>query len=337
MSSLSNFLRPGDARFDDGREVDYRPVKRSEIEPALRLILASGSGSASDEQVLDFLAFALHRGIDVNAIWVAVHDGQILWALLPVVSPGRTMLMFSPTRLTSKTPLRVIRQLSQEVGNHWTTRGVDLAQLLIDPHDEPVIRAYCSCGFEQLAELVYLQRNVGRGVNAPIIPDGYSLATYTEQNHREFGQTILRSYENSLDCPGLNGLRDIDDIIAGHKASGEFDPNRWYLLYERANAVAVLLLSRSPHADGVELVYLGLAPQARGRGISDLLMHLAMASVSADQRMQLSLAVDSRNERAMKLYYRHGMQRVGSRMALIRDLRDRALESPKPETRIPNQ
>jgi mycothiol synthase len=139
-----------------------------------------------------------------------------------------------------------------------------------------------------------------------------------------------------MDCPGLNGLRDIDDIIAGHKASGEFDPNRWYLLFERALPVAVLLLSRSPHADGVELVYLGLAPEVRGRGIADLLMHLATASVSADGRMQLSLAVDSRNERAMHLYFRHGMQRVGSRIALIRDLRDRAA-NPKPETQIPNQ
>jgi mycothiol synthase len=323
MSSLSNFLRPGDARFDDGPDLDYRPVQRSEIEPALRLILASGGGLASDEQVLDFLAFALHRAIDVNGIWVAVRRGQILWALLPVVSPGRTMLMFSPTRLTHKTPLRVIRQLVSQVGEHWKQRGVDLAQLLIDPHDEPVIRAYCSCGFEQLAELVYLQRTVGRGVNGPIMPDGYSVATYTEESHRAFGRTILRTYENSMDCPGLNGLRDIEDIIAGHKASGEFDPNRWYLLYEHATPVAVLLLCRSPHADGCELVYLGLVAEARGRGIADLMMHLAMASVSADGRMQLSLAVDSRNERAMKLYYRHGMQRVGSRVALIRDLRDR--------------
>src|SRR3954462_6521706 len=101
MSSLSNFLRPGDAHFDDGRDIDYRPVQRQEIEPALRLILASGGGPASDEQVLDFLAFALHRGIEVSGTWVAVRNGLILWALLPVVSPGRTMLMFSPTRLTN--------------------------------------------------------------------------------------------------------------------------------------------------------------------------------------------------------------------------------------------
>ncbi|HTL27931.1 MAG TPA: GNAT family N-acetyltransferase [Tepidisphaeraceae bacterium] len=328
MSSLSNFLRPGDARFDDGSDIDYRPVQRAEIEPALRLILSAGASPASDEQVLDFLAFALHRGIDVNGAWVAVQNNRILWALLPVVSPGRTMLMFSPTRLTVKTPLRVIRQLIEEIGKHWKARGVDLAQLLIDPHDQAVIRAYGACGFEQLAELVYLQRPVHRPMNEPVMPNGFSLATYTEQNHREFSRTVLRTYEQSMDCPGLNGLRDIEDIIAGHKASGEFDPNRWYLLYEGANAVAVLLLSRSPHADGVELVYLGLTPEARGRGISDLMMTLALASVSADGRMQLSLAVDSKNDRAMHLYFRHGMQRVGSRIALIRDLRDRTAQNP---------
>jgi len=36
---------------------------------------------------------------------------------------------------------------------------------------------------------------------------------------------------------------------------------------------------------------------------------------------ELTLAVDSRNAPAMKLYFRHGLKRVGSRSAMIRDLR----------------
>src|SRR3712207_8951894 len=41
--------------------------------------------------------------------------------------------------------------------------------------------------------------------------------------------TLFRS---SLDCPALNGVRDMEDVLAGHKASGEFDPALWFLLSE---------------------------------------------------------------------------------------------------------
>ena len=76
-----------------------RPARRPEVHRALQLILGQGSSPASEEQVVDFLRFAVYRGIDINSIWVA-HDGQrIVWAILPVVSPGRTMLLFSPTHV----------------------------------------------------------------------------------------------------------------------------------------------------------------------------------------------------------------------------------------------
>ena len=36
---------------------------------------------------------------------------------------------------------------------------------------------------------------------------------------------------------------------------------------------------------------------------------------------RLSLAVDANNAPALRLYYRHGLQRVGSKIAMMRDLR----------------
>jgi ribosomal protein S18 acetylase RimI-like enzyme len=76
-------------------------------------------------------------------------------------------------------------------------------------------------------------------------------------------------------------------------------------------------------ADTLELVYLGLTPAARGRGLGDLMMRRALALAAADGAGRLSLAVDSDNVPALKLYYRHGMQRVGAKLALMRRL-DRA-------------
>jgi mycothiol synthase len=299
-----------------------RLVQKGEIEAALRLILATSGGLGADAQVLDFLSFCVERKIDTNAIWIALAGDQIVWSMLPVVSPGRTMLIFSPSIVFPQIPSDAIGRLSDELCRHHAKRGVQLAQMLLDPADRPAIDAYCSNGFEELAELVYLQRSIRtRGGEIPGLPVDLSIKSYTHDTHHDFANVIHRSYEQSLDCPALNNMRDMNDVIAGHKAAGEFDPKLWWVLYERDQPLAVLLLSRIPQGATMELVYLGLAPTARGRGIGDLLMQHAFAVGAAEGLENLSLAVDSRNEPALRLYYRHGLRKIGSRTALLRDLR----------------
>jgi len=51
--------------------------------------------------------------------------------------------------------------------------------------------------------------------------------------------------------------------------------------------------------------------------------------VVRQNRSQLTLAVDSRNAPAMKLYFRHGMKRMGSRTAMIRVLSPKTKEPPR--------
>ena len=50
------------------------------------------------------------------------------------------------------------------------------------------------------------------------------------------------------------------------------------------------------------------------------MMRQALAAAAADGAARLSLAVDSENAPALKLYYRHGMQRIGAKLALMRRL-----------------
>jgi ribosomal protein S18 acetylase RimI-like enzyme len=186
-----------------------------------------------------------------------------------------------------------------------------------------------------MAELQYLQAEVRRTFPAPALPDGFDWITYAPAVHATFASTIVQSYRDSLDCPGLNGLRDIEDVIAGHKASGsEFDPMWWFLLRERGEPRAVLLLARTAAHGTAELVYLGLVPPARGRGLADAVMKQALHTVAASRSATtLALAVDAGNAPALRLYHRHGMRRIGSKVALMRQL-----QSPRPasETLMPD-
>lgn len=331
MPRLSNFFRPRDPEPDDPAQIVCRPVERREIEPALRLILANDQGLAGDDAVLEFLAFAVQRQIDLNLTWIAVTPaGKIVWSLLPILSPGRTMLLFTPPRLPRQTPPGAARALTQAVCDHWRRRDQHLAQFLLDPRDQGVRDLYVSCGFEVLAELVYLQKPVSGSLPAADLPAGYDLAAYGPDTHGQFVRAIQGSYEGSLDCPALNGRRKMDDVIAGHKATGVFDPTMWFVAREQGEPRGVLILSPAAHSDAVELVYLGLTVGARGRGLGDALMRLALATTAARGRTELSLAVDSSNAPALRLYFRHGMKRIGSRIALIREL-GRTEESGRPQ------
>lgn len=82
-----------------------------------------------------------------------------------------------------------------------------------------------------------------------------------------------------------------------------------------------MLLTRSMCSDTVELVYLGVAPAYRGQKLGDAMMRRAFATAASIGSRRLSLAVDSKNEPALRLYRRHGMSRLCSRLALLRDLR----------------
>ena len=277
MAALSNSTGEGDGGVA-GDGVVCRPVQRGEIESALRLILATPAGLGADAQVLDFLSFCVERQIDTNATWIAVQRDRIVWSMLPVVSPGHTMLLFTPQVLFAQTSEQAVARLCDEMCTHYGSRGVQLAQMLIDPEHRPIIDLYRNAGFDELAELVYLQRTVKlRRFEPPDLPANLTLSTYSPETHAHFAQVIQRSYESSQDCPALNGLREMNDVIAGHQATGDFDPKIWWVVYENSRPLAVLLLSRLPHNQTIELVYLGLIPEARGRGIADLLMKHALA------------------------------------------------------------
>jgi mycothiol synthase len=305
--------------------VHCRLARPEEIHGAMRLILASAGQPAEDGQVHDFLSFARERNIEVSDAWVAEQSGRMAWALLPILSAGRTMLLLAPPTRPTGAGESAAGMLVDAVCAHYTGRNVQLAQVLLDPADNAGERLFLSHGFARMAELIYLHGPVRRAAAAPPLPGSLSWISYSTGTHDLFASAIAASYQDSLDCPGLNGVRSIDDIIAGHKASGEFDPQWWMLLCERDGSgidvpLGVLLLSRLPRSDTAELVYLGLVPRARGRGLGDALMRQAFANISQMPLQRLSLAVDAGNAPALKLYYRFGLARLGSKIAMMRKI-----------------
>ena len=320
LSNLSwlRGLRPG---LEAAGQVQIRPAHDSELQSAVRLILATSGGHPDEMQVKEFLRLAGAHRDDAGGIWVAEQGERLQSAVMPVVSPGKTMLLFVPTHLHDQQQTILTRRLIDAVCARAAQQGVHLAQVLLEVHDQALHGILLACGFGKLAELLYLQAVVTK-VAEPPLPPGCRWMTYSSSQHQLFASTILATYQSSLDCPGLNGLRTIDDILAGHRATGDFDPQHWFVLCENQQPVGAVLLSKVLRSDVTELVYLGLIPQRRGKGLADILMRRAAEVAMASKHGRLSLAVDAGNLPALKLYWRHGLQVIGRKQAMLRDLRN---------------
>ncbi len=297
-----------------------RRVRTPEVVPALRLILGSDGQPADESQALELMKHTAQRGINLGDIWISEANGWVHWAVLPVVSPGRTVLYFGTSALLLGKDQSPMHQGIETVSSYYATQDIQLAQVLLDPLDTATIAVYGQHQFQRMAELLYLQRSIRKTPMPAPLPGEFKVVPYSEQTHGGFATAIIASYEKSLDCPALNGLRGVDDIILGHKSAGTFDPQDWFLVLHGNLPVAVLLLATTHQADGMELVYLGLAPSVRGYGLGNYLMQVAEARVCAKKLDKLSLAVDATNAPALKLYYRHGLKQVTSKVAMMRGL-----------------
>ena len=117
----------------------------------------------------------------------------------------------------------------------------------------------------------------------------------------EFRAVLQATYTGSLDMPELEGTRGLDDILDGHRAAGLFIPERWRVgrIRGEPEAAAVLLMAEIPGRDAWEVIYLGLTPAARGRGLGrDVLRH--GLELAREYTTRLELAVDLRNTPAVR-------------------------------------
>lgn len=282
-------------------------------------LLLTGKPDGTDAAVTQFVNFAKQQGMNIDECWAACHLDLIQATMLLVPSAGKTSMVF-----LSSVPLRknvpTVSKLIAKACQVQDTEQTHIIQALLEPNQRYELVALDQAGFTHLAHLIYMQRYVtaaNRGNGKLHLGPNVQIYHWSEANRKRFADAILASYVDTKDCPALLGVRNINDVIAGHMAAGEFDPKRWFALYDGDTPLGVMLLNRIAHRSALELVYLGLAPEARGKGYARKLMQHAMDITAEHNACQILLAVDQENEPARKLYQRMGFARGEKKTALI--------------------
>ncbi|MFZ9881355.1 MAG: GNAT family N-acetyltransferase [Phycisphaerales bacterium] len=311
-------------------------VPPARADEALGALLTSGPAAAAR-----FARQAASAGIRLDFMWGVVSpEGVYRMAVLGIPSVGRTAMILA-SRARSDADVESLGLAIAEALGALSDES-DLAQSLLEPDRLLDIAACVRGGLQQIAVLDYLERTLPRtgALALPPSPAGWSIEPVADASvldahdaaaiptalHEELERLLEASYIDTLDCPGLEGMRATSDVLDGHFAIG---PRRrfWFFARHEGRALGVCMLNGPveregvPAGDSAELVYLGLSPEARGKGIARTLLMHGMHACSNARLRTISLAVDSRNGPARKLYASLGFTRVSSRAALVRELR----------------
>lgn len=312
-----------------GREISVRSVPPDDpaYPAALHLALSwPRAGPAADmvARTVEFYDDNQRRGIRSEIHTAASPDGELVNACITLDSPGRAALLVFPATVSGRAAaLAAPTMLRVAVDSAWR-RPLKLLQILLPPRAEAVRRTAESVGFRFLTTLIYLERVAApESIQASPTVQDLNWIEYAPENESLFRAAVQSSYTQSLDCPELTGTRDLSEVLAGHRAAGDFHRSLWSVAMRDSSPAAVLLLAHLPKQNAVEVAYMGVSLENRGTGVADAVLHRALRQSAAVGARSLSLAVDERNLPARRLYARWGLRRIAERAAYIATPRPR--------------
>ena len=271
------------------------PVAPGELTAACRVLFASDSDTLST------------RNIDPNGLFVAKDErGVIRGAVLVQVLPGATGVIVPPRVPGERERIAIEDALVSESCGRLRSQGVKVCQAFASEKEQPAMLPLTRGGFEHVTQLSNMRREID--AEADRLPAGCVLdgEFFFPQLRDTFSQLLLGTFEGTFDCPELNGLRTADEVFDGYTPERGRITGPWFLVKEAGRPIGVVMLDRSGEPGDWEIAYLGLVPEARGRGWGGKLVRFALDQAARGGARALRLCVDPRNNPAIRLYRRNG-------------------------------
>lgn len=278
---------------------DVRPCDPAYRDVALRMLHA---GLPAEKQAELVLVLSQSPPTD-EAYWQGLlvagsvaDPAGVAW-LQPL--PGNTAVFWPPG---ASSP--AAWELYRAAGEVADARRWPLVQLLARENDELDAKLLEAGQFTRLARLAYMAVEPRREEAS----DQLKFVARAGEDGPRLARLLEQTFVDTHDCPQLEGLRDLDDTLAGYRAQGAHDPALWFFVRADDQDVGVLLLTPHPATGNWELIYMGVLPSFRGHGLGHQIVRHAIDAAYRGQATQLVLAVDADNHPARNVYCAAGFQ-----------------------------
>ncbi len=287
-------------------------LERRALERAYEALPVAQRKSAVDETLQ-----AAERGErSLDGLLAAWRGNQLAGALWSEIYPGENAVVWMP-QLADGAPRELGDALLDRSLSWLKNQGVELIQSLLATDAGDDAERLQRAGFEHSCDLLYLASS------AELYPaSAFTAELVFEQvqpdQHEDLARLIEQTYEQTLDCPALDGGRDGRQALAGYRATCRDDLSHWYLVHHRQDRIGCLLLGHDISASTWELIYMGIVPAARGRGCGLEIVRHAQSLVAQANAERLVLAVDAANEPALRIYAAAGFAAWDKRSVFLR-------------------
>ena len=293
---------------------------------AAALLVSEPFGRGDESAGRQMLDAAVKHGIDLSNLWGSIDPGgkTVRESCLLVPGAGRTVVVFmSNPRGDDPERIEELSAVLEAAIRNAPARSA-IAQAILALDDAGSRKTLEAASFLCAGTLAYMRRPPTPVADIPSPesgwPEGITVERVNPIDDSDLALALERSYEQTLDCPELCGLRATRDVISSHRATGIWEPELWWLVRDHGEPAGAALLSPCPSQQHSELVYMGLAPGVRGRGVASRLLRLGLGETLRRYTYPVTCAVDERNIPAQKLYERSGFSIFERRIAYVRPL-----------------
>jgi len=298
--------------------MEMNPIPSRKRAEALRFLV----GGRSRRELVDACAEAFGEMLRSRAdkdvrIWWSRRGRRCAAVAMVVANAGRSGFLYHCPADAPGVDAPALRELVRAVSLDAIRDGMCFVQVLCRTDRQEDIEILTAAGYQLLANLVYMRLDLSAAPVSPSEAESFSWRSLGEFDEDELARVIAATYEGSLDCPALFGVRDVRDVIAGHKATGAFTPQSWWIAQKDGSPAGCILVNDSPSTPSAEIVYAGVAPSFRGRGVGRTLVRKAVDQARRRGLDAVTLAVDARNRFARELYERSGFEETDRRIACV--------------------
>jgi ribosomal protein S18 acetylase RimI-like enzyme len=287
------------------------------VPEALSLVLTEIAPSLRGEIAATLLEVEGQADLANEPLYIAIQGGQIRGSAWGQRQSGN-IAVFWPPQLVGDVDVATSYRLAEAVVCDLDASAIEMTQVLVGPADSARVPELERVNFCRLAELLYMTCEAPRFPRERPSFGDVTFTAYNDSQRTRLMRLIERSYEATLDCVGLNGVRDLHHVVAGYQATGTYRPENWLIVSAGQTDAGILLLADHPKAGHWELMYMGLVPEARGRGWGRQITQHAQWLASRAGVARIVLAVDSQNEPALRMYRSAGFEMWDRRTVYVR-------------------
>src|SRR5262245_26802080 len=185
-------------------------ARHKDIAAALQLLFAHAAAEDQSHRLERTKRLLRSGELQADGLRIIRHGNQLLGAMLAAPAPGSVGLVWPPQAISGSERAAVEDALVQDTLAWLGGQGVRVCQALLRPEELPLGAPLLRTGFQHITSLSYLRSRLESEL---VVTPTLQYQPFSDETKQLFTDTLQHTYEATLDCPELNGIRSMDEIL----------------------------------------------------------------------------------------------------------------------------